>query len=316
MDKLRYKSYKINSKNINNLNQSEYLNDAFKILDRNKRLINNNEYRNKLFLNALKIMDKPITTENFNGICSSMIEWCKNIKSVKKFLLKINENDSPFIKSIFEYLGFKDIKGYISLIKEYLIKWEKNGDLYKYEDDCNLLWKWSDYSQYLKINNEFSLLLWWPYVKCLPKEWLESFKLKEFIGKTTTKQGKYNGPDLIFYDKNFKEVGIEVTTYGQLDFVCSSKSVTNINKYFDKALQESQKYGDINNNFTEFLETINKIIQNKIDKNYKRVDRIYLLIIIKSYFAPPYAKELTRIIVNKNKEYRKKFAKIIIIPTV
>ena len=316
MNKLRYKSYQINSQNIKDLNQCEYLKDAFKLLNWNKELYHNTEYRNELFSTALKIMNKPATTENFNGLCVSIINTCKNIKNVKKFLLNIDENCSPYLKSIFEYLGYKDIKGWISLVKEFLIKWEKNGHLLRYEDNCKLLQKWDDYSQYQKINNEFSYLLYWPYVKCLPKEWLETFKLKEFVGKTTTRQGKYNGPDFIFYDKNRKEVGIEVTTYGKLDFAIPTKNITNINKYLDKALSESQKYGDINNNFIEFLETINRIIQNKIKKNYKLVDRIYLLIIIESYFAPPYAKELTRIIVNKNKEYRKKFAKIIIIPTI
>ena len=305
----KYIAYRFHKDNLINCSFDEYRNHVFKIFNQKIESIKNREYLYENVCVALKHINKDITKQNIISIFASGNGYFKNCKETKKFLVNTNKSlNSPFLKSIFNFLKFTDLNGYIKFLKMfYNNKFHCSPEEF-HKKSTSI---WSDFNNYCKLDNEFELLLNPKLLISLQKEWLETYSLFEFIGKNSPSQGEKNGPDIIFIDGYGKKIGLEIVRYGKSTFSCSP-NIKNVDNYMDIAFKKSKERGDIHNSFEEFIKTIDKLITCKLNKKYKETNRLYLLVVIESYFVPAGYIEFYRYIVNKNKKFKERFNKIIV----
>lgn len=261
-----------------------------------------------------------------------MESWNENINKTIKYLSNSKKSfESIYINSIFKNFNFHDVNGYlryyrscIKINKEYLELLENNklDIVNKQLPTFNILHNkifnaqklWHDEISKNYFNSEKVILIDPGFITFLPCEWVKTFKLEKFIGKNTNNQGKYNGPDFLFIDKNDKEVGIEITENAFDNFNIDIRKIKNHDKFITSCFKKSAKFGDFfTSNFIEFVKSIKKIIHSKLDKQYIKTDRLYLVIALKSTQVINPFKQLCNIIINNNAKFRKKFNKIIII---
>lgn len=308
-DSKKYIAYRFHGNNLINHSWDEYKSHILKLFGQKIKNSHNYKYLYETVCVALKHIGKDITKQNMNSIFASGNRYFKNCKETKKWLSNTNKSlNSRFLKSIFNFLKFNDLNGYIKFHKIYFNNNFRSSPEDFFKKAPNI---WADFNNYCRLNNEFKYLLHHKILISLQKEWLETFKLFEFIGKNSSSQGEKNGPDFIFIDEYGKKIGLEVVTYGKLVFSYHS-DVKNVNNYIDTAFNKSKERGDIHNSFEEFINTIDKLIDNKLNKKFKETDRLYLLVIIESYFIPAGYIEFYRYIVNKNKKFKERFKKIIV----
>ena len=305
----KYIAYRFHKNNLINCSWNEYKNHVFKIFNQKMESIKNWEYLYKNVCIALKHINKDITKQNINSIFASVNGYFKNCKETKKFLVNSNKSlNSPYLKSIFNFLNFNDLSGYIKWLKMFYNNNFHCSPEEFYKKSPNI---WADVNNYYMLGNEFELLLDHKILISLQKEWLETYSFFKFIGKNSSSQGEKNGPDIIFIDGYGKKIGLEIVSYGKSYFSCSS-NIKDVDNYMNVAFKKSKERGDIHNSFEEFINTIDKLITGKMNKKYKETNRLYLLVVIESYFVPATYIEFYRYIVNKNKKFKERFNKIII----
>lgn len=265
------------------------------------------------------------TYQSFLKYWSSLSDEFKN---TKKYLTSDEMKKSIFINSIFNYFKYDDIDGYYNLTKSWINynrdKNLKGVNIKRFNDHKNLLkfcsyWKHGDMFKLenLDKNNESYFLLHPMHAMHLPLEWFKTFKIKEFIGKGTKKQGKCVGPDIICTNTlNSDEIGIEITTTGRCEYSKNIKKTDKKEKILCDIYKQMTKFGDPNfeKNFFNFLNIVKDIISEKCKKSnrYKKCKELYLILVFESNRIFPYFREASEMIINNNKNFGSIFTHIFI----
>ncbi|MBQ6280394.1 MAG: hypothetical protein IJK72_02975 [Mycoplasma sp.] len=280
--------------------------------------------------NALE--NNPIKQKTIKSIIDYLKSLNENINQTIKYLSNSKKSiESIYINSIFKNSNFNDVDGYLRYYrlciknnKEYLELLENNNiniinkELPSFNIVNNKMFDaqklWHDKIDKNYFNSEKVILIDPGFITFLPYEWVKTFKLEKFIGKNTNNQGKDNGPDFLFIDKDNKKVGIEISENAFDNFNVDIRKVKNQDKFIASCFEKSTKFGDFfTSSFIMFVKSIKKIIHSKLNKQYIKTDRLYLVIALKSTQVLNPFRQLCNIVVNNNAKFRKKFNKIIII---
>lgn len=117
------------------------------------------------------------------------------------------------------------------------------------------------------------------YFISIPISFKTDYEIIKYNGKGTSGQGKTNGPDFIFKNKNNVEtIGFEIVEYQPLVF--DSQKIRNFKKFTEERNKEILKKMDISSD--EKMDIINEIIyeKNKKAHNYEPTDFLCLVIIL------------------------------------
>jgi len=279
------------------------------------------------------ISNNPIKLKSIQSIISYIDSWNKSIIETKKYLSNTKKSlKSVFLNSVFNYFNFTDLNGYLSYYRksiqinqDYIQTIENNNLLIinKYYPSFSVIndkmynaqRMWHDDISKGFFNTEKVILLDPGFITFLPLEWIQTFKITNFIGKNTKDQGSKNGPDSIFVDADGKTVGIEIFTNAHDNLHIDIRNVKrDQDKLIKSFFKTSTKYGNFfTQNFVEFTTLIKNVIQSKLEKHYVKTDRLYLVIALMSTQVINPFRQLCTIVVNNNHIFRKKFNKIVII---
>lgn len=150
---------------------------------------------------------------------------------------------------------------------------------------------------------------WWNEDRSLiglPSSWFNKLRLKDIILSSSSKQGKYNGPDYIFENIITNEIiGLEIVSW-KWTFFDSFKKEEQVKKYAEKNIFNSKSMDDE-------INELKKILDKKANKKYLKCDELYLGIVVTNTIMD-YQYYIYEIILNEyNQKINSIFKKIFIL---
>lgn len=137
-------------------------------------------------------------------------------------------------------------------------------------------------------------IIWWnkyEHLLGIPVYWLQNFILYKSFTKGNKEQGKYNGPDYIFKDKQNKMlIGFEIISY-KWNIIDSFKEIEQAKKFARNKVFNSKS-------FDHQVEELKKYVNKKSNKKYFKCDEMYLGIVVNDTLMD-YEYYVLEIILNK-----------------